>query len=134
MQQSYADAYDNVKASNDSQAKDQEEEYSHSYADEEAEKSHEEPKSSHGMALHMTGGHVEPAGYVDPELAAAAVSPHSAVIQVGEHSVTAPFHKIDKEKVELACDEYGCALIPDDGNPHNDIDPSDYAHIHDQQD
>ena len=30
--------------------------------------------------------------------------------------------KIDKDKVELACDESGCALIPDDGNPHNDID------------
>ena len=29
--------------------------------------------------------------------------------------------KIDKDKVELACDDSGCALIPDDGNSHNDI-------------
>ena len=45
--------------------------------------------------------------------------------------MTAPFHQIDKDKVELACDKKGCALIPDDGNPHNDIIPEDYYHIHD---
>ena len=28
---------------------------------------------------------------------------------------------IDEEKVELACNDHGCALIPDDGNPTNDI-------------
>lgn len=30
---------------------------------------------------------------------------------------------INPEAVELACDDYGCALIKDDGNPHNDVKP-----------
>mmetsp|Transcript_40322 Transcript_40322/g.52799 ORF Transcript_40322/g.52799 Transcript_40322/m.52799 type:complete len:144 (+) Transcript_40322:1058-1489(+) len=29
--------------------------------------------------------------------------------------------EIDPDAVELACDDDGCALIPDDGNPYNDI-------------
>ena len=82
---------------------------------------YDEPQSSHGIKLHKTGGHVEPAGYVEPELGAAAVSPYEAVIQVDGKSIVAPFDKIDSDKVELACDKTGCALIPDDGNPHNDL-------------
>ena len=80
-----------------------------------------EPLSSHGIELYKTGGHVKPAYDVHPELAAAAVTPHEAVIQVGKKSIKAPFEHIDTEKVELACDDKGCALIPDDGNPHNDL-------------
>lgn len=57
----------------------------------------------------------------DAELAAAAVSPTEAVIQVDGESIIAPIAHIDPDKVELACDDTGCALIPDDGNPYNDI-------------
>ena len=89
-----------------------------------------EPLSSHGMELYKTGGHVKPAYQVDPELAAAAVSPHEAVIQVGDRSITAPFDHIDTDKVELACYKDGaCALIPNDGNPYNDITLTPNDHI-----
>jgi len=38
-------------------------------------------QSTHGIELHHTGGHVEPANpYTDPELAAASVTPYDAVI------------------------------------------------------
>ena len=77
--------------------------------------------SSHGYELFKTGGNVDLPDYVDPELAAAAVSAHDAVIQIDGKSIVAPMEHIDTTKVELACDDYGCALIPDDGNPHNDI-------------
>ena len=79
--------------------------------------------SSHGYELFKTGGDVDLPDYVDPELAAAAVSQHDAVIQIDGKSIVAPMEHIDTTKVELACDDYGCALIPDDGNPHNDIVP-----------
>ena len=59
--------------------------------------------------------------HVDPELAAAAVSPTEAVIQIDGRSIIAPIDQIDPDKLELACGLGGCALIPDDGNPHNDI-------------
>lgn len=42
--------------------------------------------------------------------------------------------QIDTEKVELACDSTGCTLIPDDGNPHNDIYPDNVHKYHDAQD
>ena len=29
--------------------------------------------------------------------------------------------KVDPDKVEPACDDTGCVLIPDDGNPYNDV-------------
>ena len=78
--------------------------------------------STHGIELHYTGGDVEPANpYTDPELAAAAVSPHEAVIQVDGYSHVVPFHEIDPDMVELACDDEGCALIPDDGYAGNDL-------------
>ena len=74
------------------------------------------------MKLYRTGGHVKAADpYTDPELAAAAVTPHEAVIQLNGESHVVAMHKINVDKVELACDKKGCALIPDDGNPHNDI-------------
>ena len=77
--------------------------------------------SSHGYELFKTGGNIDLPDHIDPELAAAAVSPHDAVIQIDGKSIVAPMEHIDTTKVELACDDYGCALIPDDGNPHNDI-------------
>ena len=35
----------------------------------------------------------------------------------------APLKDIDVDKVELACNNDGCVLTPDDGNPQNDIAP-----------
>ena len=43
------------------------------------------------------------------------------MLQVDGESIIAPISKIDADKVELACNDFGCALIPDDGNPLNDI-------------
>ena len=77
--------------------------------------------SSHGIELIQTGGNVKPQIHVDPEIAAAAVSPYEAVIQIDGKSIIAPMDQIDASKLELACDLGGCTLIPDDGNPHNDI-------------
>ena len=77
--------------------------------------------STHGIELNVTGGNVDVLPGTNAELAAAAVSPTEAVIQVDGQSIIAPMDHIDPDKVELACDDTGCALIPDDGNPYNDI-------------
>ena len=83
--------------------------------------------SSHGFKLHVTGeGLKEGQTDVNPMIAAAAVNPHEAVIQVNGDSILAPFHEIDPKKVELACNKDGnCALIPNDGDPSNDLMVSD---------
>jgi len=79
-------------------------------------------ESSHGFKLHVTGDGLKgDAEGVHPEIAAAAVNPHEAVIQIGGDSILAPFEDIDHEKLELACNAEGCALIPDDGNSDNDL-------------
>ena len=44
--------------------------------------------------------------------------------------IVVPVSEIDPEKFELACDDTGCALIPDDGNPHNDITPEQAMELH----
>ena len=77
--------------------------------------------STHGIALNMVGGHAEVPVGTNAELAAAAVSATEAVIQHEGQSFVAPIDQIDPNAVELACNDDGCALIPDDGNPHNDI-------------
>ena len=92
--------------------------YGHSY-----DHSYGAPQSTHGIKLNITGGHAPTSPYADPELAAAAINPHEVVIQVDGKSIFAPIDEIDPNKVELACDDTGCALIPDDGNPYNDIHP-----------
>lgn len=79
------------------------------------------PISSHGMELNMVGGHADVASGTAQELAAAAVSSTEAVIQHDGQSFVAPIDQIDPDAVELACNDEGCALIPDDGNPYNDI-------------
>ena len=38
-------------------------------------------------------------------------------------SFLAPMEAIDPLSVELACNDRGCALIPEDGNPDNNITP-----------
>lgn len=43
------------------------------------------------------------------------------MIVIDGASFLAPMEAIDPVSVELACNEKGCALIPEDGNPHNDI-------------
>jgi len=58
---------------------------------------------------------------IHAELAAAAISENEAVISYNGNYITAPFEQIDPEKVELSCDDVACVLIPDDGNPLNDI-------------
>lgn len=98
----------------------------------------EDPSSSHGFKLHVTGDGLKNAPEdVHPEIAAAAVNPHEAVIQIGGDSILAPFEDIDHEKLELACNADGCALVPDDGNPENDLiiteHPED-AHAHEKDD
>ena len=92
---------------------------------------HHAPQSSHGYALNVTGGHVPdselPYG-THPEIAAAAYNPEEAVLQANGESILVPLGAIDPSKTELACDEDGCVLIPDDGNPHNDIHVGDHSH------
>ena len=41
-----------------------------------------------------------------------------------------PIHHVDPTKVELNCEEGRCFLVPDDGNPHNDIVPGVNSHGH----
>ena len=69
--------------------------HAHSYvADESYTEAHKDtPLSSHGMKLNVTGGHVHAADLpynIDPELAAAAVNPSEAVLQVDGQSILAP--------------------------------------------
>lgn len=81
-----------------------------------------EPKSSHNIDLNVVGGHVQAqSAHVEPEIAAASISPTESVIQLDGKSFSVDMDSIDEDKVELACNDHGCALIPDDGNPHNDI-------------
>ena len=58
---------------------------------------------------------------VDPEIAAAAYNEHATVVVHEGEAFLAKIDSIDPEKVELAGNSKGLALIPDDGNPHNDI-------------
>ena len=85
----------------------------------------EQYHSTHGIDLNFVGGNVETPYGTHPELAAAAVSPTEAVIQVNGESIIAPISHINPDKVELACEstpeQSGCVLIPDDGNPYNDV-------------
>ena len=79
--------------------------------------------SSHGVALNYVGGNVAVAHDIDDELAAAAINDNQAILQINGKSIVADFDEIDADKVELACNEDGCALVLDDGNPHNDLIP-----------
>lgn len=79
------------------------------------------PQSTHGFALNEVGGNVQVAPCVDAEIAAAAVSPTEAVVQYEGQTIIAPIMNIDTDMVELACNDDGCVLIPDDNNPYNDI-------------
>ena len=58
---------------------------------------------------------------IHPELKAAAISPTEAVIAYKGQLITAPMDQIDPDRVELDCLGDDCVLIPDDGNPFNDI-------------
>ena len=89
------------------------------------------------MVLEKVGGNVKVGKDVNPELAAAAIDPSTVVIQHNGQSFFAPMDQVDLDAVELACNDDGCVLIPDDGNPHNDIildfglDDHDHDHDHD---
>jgi len=80
-----------------------------------------DPQSTHGFALNEVGGNVQVAPCVDAEIAAAAISPTEAIVQYEGQTFHAPIMNIDADAVELACNDGGCVLIPDDGNPYNDI-------------
>ena len=86
---------------------------------------HDEVYNSHGINFPAVGGKVEVDPSVHPELAAAAYTKDKAVIVNDGEAFLAPFDAIDTDAVELACNEEGCALIPDDGNPYNDIHPAE---------
>ena len=83
-----------------------------------------EQLSSHGIDLKKTTQGLD-LDDVHPELAAAAINSEEAIIQVDGKTIVADIDEIDHNKVELACDGDGCVLIPDDGNPYNDIVVSD---------
>ncbi len=79
--------------------------------------------STHGIDLPLTGGNVPVAPGTNAELAATAVAPNKSVLQVDGQTIVVDHDEIDTNKVEVACNDEGCALILDDGNPHNDLIP-----------
>lgn len=85
---------------------------------------HVVPKGgSHGIDLLETGdaSHAPTDGDIEAKIAMAAVNETDAVIQEDGKISYLPMENIDPEKVELACDGNGFALIPDDGDSTNDI-------------
>ena len=82
---------------------------------------HDDIYNSHGLDFPIVGGNIQVDSSVHPEIAAAAYNDEKAVIVHEGDAFLAPFDTINTDAVELACNEDGCALIPDDGNPHNDI-------------
>ena len=79
--------------------------------------------SSHGIELPLTGHRDNAAPGTDAEIAEAAYDENNAVIVHDGEAFLAPIDSINPDAVELACNEEGCALIKDDGNPANDITP-----------
>ena len=81
------------------------------------------PFNSHeGVNLPMVGGHVkldDPS--VDPMLVAAAYDQTNVVFVFGDVAYLVPMSGIDTDMVELACNERGCALIPNDFDESNDV-------------
>ena len=77
--------------------------------------------STHGIDLVRVGGHISVDPSIDAKLAAAAISPTECVIQVNGEAIVAKFDQVDTSKVELVCNDKGCALIPNDDNPFNDL-------------
>ena len=80
--------------------------------------------NSHGVPLPRVGTGIAVINKkIDPLIAAAAVNQYQAVIVIEGASFLAPMEAIDPLSVELACNDRGCALIPEDGNPDNNITP-----------
>ena len=77
--------------------------------------------NTHNIELPMVGGNTYVKPGTNPEIAAAAYDENQAVIVHKGDAFLAPMSSINPEAVELACNEKGCALIKDDGNPHNDV-------------
>ena len=69
----------------------------------------------------MVGGNTYVKPGTNPELALAAYDENQAVIVHKGDAFLAPMSSINPDAVEPACNEDGCALIKDDGNPHNDV-------------
>ena len=77
--------------------------------------------NSHGLDFPVVGGNIDVGPSVAPELAAAAYDENKAVLMHEGEAFLAPFDAINTDAVELACNDDGCVLIPDDNNPHNDL-------------
>ena len=54
---------------------------------------------------------------------------HEVRLKIDGEERLVPIDKVDPSKVELNCDGERCYLVPDDGNPHNDIVPGDHEHV-----
>ena len=59
----------------------------------------------------------------ETELKAALHNDHEVRVKVDGENLLVPKDAIDPTKVELECKDDKCYLVPDDGNPHNDIVP-----------
>ena len=64
------------------------------------------------------------------ELNAAQHNAHEVRVKIDGEKHLVPIHEVDPTKVELNCEEGRCFLVPDDGNPHNDIVPGVNSHGH----
>ena len=80
----------------------------------------------------LTGGHVATPPGTNEKLTATAVSETESVLQIGDETIVAPFDKIDTNKVEVACNDEGCALVLKDGildNSYYLLKSDIYGHI-----
>ena len=75
------------------------------------------------MELKVHGGNINTHPELDAELAATALSHNTVAVQIDGKTYEAPMSEVNTDMFEVACDADGCALIPDDGNPHNDLIP-----------
>ena len=79
---------------------------------------HAQTSSSPDTASHdlpvVGGNSCVPSG-TDPKLAQAAVDPNTVVIHVDGQTVYEDIQNVDANKVELACNDQGCALVPNSG-------------------
>jgi len=70
----------------------------------------------------MVGGHAKLSNPdADPILKAAAYDDTNVVFVHSGLAFLVPYSSIDTSMIELACNEKGCALIPKDDDPTNDI-------------
>lgn len=55
-------------------------------------------------------------------MAIAQQNEHEVRVKFDGENLLVPIHEVDPKSVELQCNDHeGCYLVPDDGNPHNDL-------------